>query len=341
MKKISIIVPCYNAEKYIDICINSLINQTIGIAQLELIFVNDASTDNTLEKLSWWEQKYPESILVVDCKENGKQGRARNIGLCYATSEYVGFSDNDDIAEPCMFENLYQKAVEYNCDMVVCGSKKHGINQLETTVMGRTGENDCFLSIENEEDRKLFLDKDINIAIWNKIYKKSIITENNLSFPEGYIYDDICFSELIKHYVSRVYILEESLYHHIVRADGASFSTKDWINKIGWFDVQMIKIQELKDRGIYNRFTERYEKEFFIDYFALIKNLVKTYGYIYPEVLNAMNNKIIEMFPEYMKIPIVRMLLEYDGKNFYRIVCESLKQEIDMSYIQKLAAAIK
>ena len=70
MKKVSIIIPCYNAERYIDRCVLSLVNQTIGIDNLELIFVNDASTDHTYEKLCEWEVKYSESIMVINCDEN-------------------------------------------------------------------------------------------------------------------------------------------------------------------------------------------------------------------------------------------------------------------------------
>lgn len=67
-----------------------------------------------------FEQKYPENVLIVNCEKNGRQGAARNIGLSYATSEYIGFADDDDTFEPEMYEDLYEKAISYNCDMVMC-----------------------------------------------------------------------------------------------------------------------------------------------------------------------------------------------------------------------------
>ena len=75
-EKISVIIPCYNVEKYIDRCLASVARQTIGIEKLEIICVNDASTDGTWQKLSAWERKYPQNILLVDCAQNGKLGRA-------------------------------------------------------------------------------------------------------------------------------------------------------------------------------------------------------------------------------------------------------------------------
>jgi glycosyltransferase involved in cell wall biosynthesis len=341
LKKVSIIIPCYNAEQYITRCIESLVKQTIGINNLELILVNDASTDNTLEMLYQWEQKFPESIMIIDCEENGKQGKARNIGLSYATAEYVGFADNDDIVEPGMFEALYDKAIRYNSDIVICGSKKHTIEQLTTTTMGRANDNDRFLVINSEDDRAAFLDTDINIAIWNKLYKKSIISDNYLTFPEGFIYDDICFSELIKHYVSRIYILEGYHYHHILRSDAASYSTKNWQNKLGWFDVQKIKILELRERGLYSKYVEKYEREFFIDYITLVKNFLKTYGYMPPQILNEMKNQSVELFPNYKEIPIFKKMLQGEAGDFFRMVCEGFDYEINDAYIEEMVSALQ
>ena len=124
MKEISLIVPCYNAIKYIDHFMEALEAQTIGINQLEVIFVDDASTDATFQKLCEWEQRYPESIMVVHCEKNGKQGAARNIGIEYASAEYLAYADIDDVMDPCMYEKLLIAAKQQECDLVVCRSKK-------------------------------------------------------------------------------------------------------------------------------------------------------------------------------------------------------------------------
>ncbi len=106
MKKISIIIPCYNAFPYSSDCMEALEKQTIGMDALEIILVNDASTDQTFQMLCKWEQKYPESIMVINLEENGKQGRARNIGIEYASGEFIGYVDIDDTIDPHMYDKL-------------------------------------------------------------------------------------------------------------------------------------------------------------------------------------------------------------------------------------------
>ena len=113
------IIPCYNVERYIDACVESLVNQTFGIERMELIFVNDASTDSTLEKLAVWESQYPDSITVISLTENCRQGAARNVGMEYATGEYIGFVDSDDYVDITMFEKMYQVHQENDVNFVV------------------------------------------------------------------------------------------------------------------------------------------------------------------------------------------------------------------------------
>ena len=96
MGKVSVIIPCYNVEPYIGECLDSVIGQTIGKENLEIIVVDDCSTDNTVQILQAYETRYPEQMIVVLCEQNGRQGTARNIGLSYASGEFVSFVDSDD-----------------------------------------------------------------------------------------------------------------------------------------------------------------------------------------------------------------------------------------------------
>lgn len=119
---ISVVVPCYNVEKYIMRCVASLISQTIGFENMQVIFVNDASTDNTLSILRKIESAYPENVVLITYDKNLRQGGARNIGLSYATAKYVGFVDADDWIEPEMYEEMYNKMKCGNYDIVRCKS---------------------------------------------------------------------------------------------------------------------------------------------------------------------------------------------------------------------------
>lgn len=107
MKKISVITPCYNVEQYIKTFLDCIINQTIGVNNIELILIDDASTDHTPDIIKTYEQKYPDMIIAIFNKENLKQGTCRNIALdYYASGEYFCFIDIDDIVPPYYLEYL-------------------------------------------------------------------------------------------------------------------------------------------------------------------------------------------------------------------------------------------
>ena len=107
MKKISVIIPCYNIAPWIDRCMASIAVQTIGLDDLEVICIDDASTDGTWEHLQRWERKFPDHILLIRQDVNRRQGAARNLGLQYASAPYIAFVDGDDQLEPDYFEQLY------------------------------------------------------------------------------------------------------------------------------------------------------------------------------------------------------------------------------------------
>ena len=200
MKKVSIIIPCYNAQETIDQCILSLVHQSIGVDSLDIIAVDDASTDSTYEHLQALEQQYPQSILIVHCIENGKQGTARNIGLSYAKADYISFVDSDDWVEPIAYENLYRKAIKYDCDAVAAGYKEE--YSRASSPMGRNGKRDQFYIVENDQDRGAFVGVDFGHGILGNLYRKSMLFEHQIFFPEGYFYEDDIWFVLSMHYIN-------------------------------------------------------------------------------------------------------------------------------------------
>lgn len=119
MALISVIVPIYNAEKTLVNCLSNLVHQTFE--DIELILVNDCSKDDSLNILLECERQFPEKVLVIDVPENHGAGGARNIGLSYASGDYIGFVDSDDRVDVTMFEKLYKTMIEEDCDIVECG----------------------------------------------------------------------------------------------------------------------------------------------------------------------------------------------------------------------------
>ena len=211
MKKISVIVPCYNVEKYIDDCVESLVSQTLGMEEMELIFIDDASQDNTLQLLTAWEEQYPDNIMVIACDVNGKQGTARNIGMQYATGEYIGFVDSDDWVEADMFGALLEKAEKYHCDMVSCYAYRNKVNGRQVPeIMGEEKliQRDC-AAIQGGPWPGEFLGN-----VWGKIYRRDILLDNAVFFPEGLCYEDNYFTVVSALYCKSMYRLCRCLYHY-------------------------------------------------------------------------------------------------------------------------------
>ena len=119
MIKVSIIVPVYNVEKYLDKCLKSLVNQTLK--DIEIIVVNDGTKDNSQKIVDKYVKKYPKLVKSY-IKENGGLSSARNYGLKYVNGEFISFIDSDDWVRKDMFEKMYQKAKKEDLDIVICDS---------------------------------------------------------------------------------------------------------------------------------------------------------------------------------------------------------------------------
>ncbi len=214
-KKISVIVPCYNVEHYIDRCLKSLIDQTIGLDCLTVVCVNDASTDHTWERLEAWKQRYPDTFIMINCQNNGRQGTARNIAFSYVTTPYVGYVDGDDWVEPNMYGEMYQKAVPYHCDVVFCDTIRDSSETL--SLLPDNGSASWLLSIDSPEERKKFiLDNTIKNGCCDKLIRTDFLSKHQIHFPERLAYEDAFFASMLYLYAETVCIMEHKFYHYYV-----------------------------------------------------------------------------------------------------------------------------
>lgn len=155
-KKISVIIPCYNSETYLETCLDSLLNQTIGFENLEVIFINDASTDGTLELLYQYEHQHPQNIMVINYEQNRRQGYARNLGISYSSAPYFTCLDADDYVAPDMLEKMYDKMETGGYDYTICNYYRviHG----EPVIMEEeVQQEELHYTIRTEEERRKFL----------------------------------------------------------------------------------------------------------------------------------------------------------------------------------------
>ena len=179
--KVSIIIPVYNAEKYIEQCIESLLNQTLK--DCEFIFINDGSKDNSKKIIEKYEE-LDRRIKLIN-QQNQGVSVARNNGLNIANGEYIGFVDADDYVELDMYEVLYSKAIEDNCD-VVLSDWKHEIDGKFIDINYKFNKNILLdKKFINENIIPYFLESDNLNTVWNKLYKNQTIKENKIEFPKG------------------------------------------------------------------------------------------------------------------------------------------------------------
>lgn len=202
--KVSVIVPVYNVEKFIDKCLNSLVNQTLK--EIEIIVVNDGSPDNSQKIIDKYVKKYPDKIKSY-IKENGGQGSARNYGLKKATGEYIGYVDSDDFVEKDMYKKLYNKAKENNYDIVVCGNYNVSEDYQNKNI-------DAFINNYNTDLENIFFGK---MAVWNKIYKRDILIKNKLEFKEKVWYEDLAFTLKAIMNSNTFAFIDEPLYDYLIR----------------------------------------------------------------------------------------------------------------------------
>ena len=202
--KVSVIVPVYNVEKYIDKCLNSLVKQSLK--EIEIIVVNDGTKDNSQKIIDKYVKKYPDKIKSY-IKENGGQGSARNYGLEKANGEYIGYVDSDDFVEKDMYKKLYNKAKENNYDIVVCGNYNVSEDYQNKNI-------DTFINNYNTDLENIFFGK---MAVWNKIYKRDILIKNKLEFKEKVWYEDLAFTLKAIMNSNSFAFIDEPLYDYLIR----------------------------------------------------------------------------------------------------------------------------
>ncbi len=275
MAKISVIIPCYNVEKYIDRCIESVVRQTIGVAELEIICVDDCSTDGTLAKLMDWEKRFPDNFIIVESPQNGRQGQARNIGLSYASTDWIVFLDADDWIALNYLEVLYGYAATGEYEVVCCGHvRDRGENVAYTTLdMGEYAGK--VIVIDTEDKRKeLILNPVFGYSAWKKIIYKPLLLENAIRFPCNLTYEDGFWGSLLHFYVKAGVVIEAPLYHYYVNDESTVLKTNQ-MYQLDCITVQDMLWDEWKKRGLLNEYPDELQLEFiYSGYLTGLKMLI-------------------------------------------------------------------
>ena len=240
MPKISIIVPVYNVEKYIDKSLKSLVNQTLQ--DIEIIIVNDGTQDKSVDIIERYVKENPTKIKYYE-KENGGLSSARNYGLEYATGEYIAFLDSDDYVEKSMYEEMYNLAKKENADMVECDfiwEWEYGKKVYDK---------------RREYKTKEEMMKKPRVVAWNKIYKREIIKKYKIRFPEGLIYEDMEFFYKLLPHLNKISYINKYFVHYTQREDSITNKQTKKVEDI--FKILDNIFDYYIEQSLYNK----YEKE--------------------------------------------------------------------------------
>jgi len=214
--KVSVIVPVFNAAKYLEKCIASIICQSLK--EIEIIIINDGSTDNCLYiiyKLARLDRR----IVVINNDYSLGVSAARNIGIKVAKGCYIGFVDADDWIHSDMYLILYTNAIKFKVDFVVCNSNIYDRNKLKKVRLNLT---DMVFDISNSKSTELInlLRFNYDYSNWNKLYSSRIITQNNLLFAEGiHIYEDLLFNCCYFLLSKKFSVVSKSLYNYRIHSE--------------------------------------------------------------------------------------------------------------------------
>lgn len=209
---ISIIIPVYNAEEFIEKCLDSIKNQTYK--NIEVIIINDGSTDNS-ENICREYCKNNENFRLIS-KKNGGVSSARNIGLSEAKGDYIGFVDPDDWIEKDMFENLYKLIKDYNADISICGYIKESKNG----ILNKQNKKQIIELTEIEALNEIIREDGFKGFLWNKLFSRELIK----SYKDIFFYENIHFSEDLLfccEYIlkSKKVIYDTTPYYHYIIHD--------------------------------------------------------------------------------------------------------------------------
>lgn len=207
--KVSVIVPVYNVEEYIERCVRSLMEQTLE--DIEYIFVNDCTPDRSMQILRRLMEEYPQrrkQVKMVEHAQNCGSATVRNSGLKVAVGEYIIHCDSDDWVEPEMYEKLYNKAVETGADMVGCDCY---LEQLHSS--------HYYKQIYPESGKECIhasLCGRLHCGVWSKLVRKGLYEEHAIRFPDGInMWEDVVTSIRLYYFAGKIAYVPDAFYHYV------------------------------------------------------------------------------------------------------------------------------
>ena len=302
MKKVSIIVPVYNVEKYLAKCLDSLVNQTLE--DVEIIVVDDGSKDNSKQIIDEFQTKYPDKIKSF-VKKNGGLSDARNFGLDRASGEYIGFVDSDDYVTAEMFEEMYSLAQKYDAEMVICNLQK--VDENGKIIQKLTQIPNMPEKIDLAKNLSVF--SDLGYFACNKLFRKELF--ENKRFKKGVHFEDI---QLVPQLLLGCKILAQTQNYHYQYLERQDSITKTHTEK-GLDLLKAVKdVEEVFYKSEYSD-QKKALKGFWI--FEAVYSYLAYLAFVKDDSLYQRMSAELRKFMKERKISLIEILnYERFGKNY-------------------------
>lgn len=263
--QLSVIVPIYNTEKYLEKCLQSICPQTL--TEIEIICINDCSQDNSQEIVDHFAAKDPR-IVAIKHEKNLGQGGARNTGIQRAKGAFIGSVDSDDYIDPDMFGTMLLTAQNSGADIVACGFDmvdEQGVvlnkYQLSNSVL-KAKEWDIFRSL--------------NKSFWNKIWRKDLLERSRVWFPEHLFCEDLATTPIYMLHAHKIAMIEQCLYKYLIR-QGSTSNTLSDKNIMDFLEVFSILAAHLKRLEVYAKYKRNFHKQWRGSIEDHAKNIIKNF----------------------------------------------------------------
>lgn len=266
---VSVVIPVYNTTRFLPACIESLLAQTLE--DIELIFVDDASTDDSWAILQTYQAAHPDRIKTIHLEQNVRQGGARNVGIRAARAEYIGFVDSDDLVLPQMFEELYAAASQHDSDVVFC----RYVSVPESFHLGgdmpEEPSNHWTQALYEMQDRQL-TDEDRAAILLGPVggvpsglWKKSLIVENDCFFPERMRWEDNYWGALIVLYLNRIHILDNIYYFYRQQHTSTTHTIdRQSVEERAFLERKLL--EKVKEIGVFGQYRSIFEYIYTVRY---------------------------------------------------------------------------
>ena len=310
MVKLSVVVPIYNVEDYLAKCLDSIMNQTFS--DFECIMVNDGTKDNS-DKIALEYQNKDRRFRLLN-KANGGLSDARNAGMEIAKGKYIYFADSDDFLELDLFEKCIAKLEATDSDMVIFDVYQYYLKtNSKEIIRNKYDENKVY----NLKDNKDIICNILNAA-WNKMYKRSLFTDNNIIYPFGCYYEDLGTTYRLLLKCKKIAFVNEALYNYLVDRPGNITSAFNF-NVYHVLDMVKITFDYYKEMGVYDYY---YEELKFLAGINILECLKKT--------RNCDDQKMVEKY-----IDVCFFDINNNFPEFPKCKYQILRQKNDWIYAHK------